>query len=784
MNAGFRNYPALVATAALALWAAQPTLVWSQETTTATSGPNGGALEEIIVTARKKSENIQDVPISITAFTGRELEARGVENLSGVARFTPNLSIDSTAAVSGSSIASTVFIRGIGQTDFTPNSDPGVGVYLDGVYLSRSIGSLLDLVDIQSVEVLRGPQGTLFGKNTDGGAINVTSIAPSDQAGGHVEVEGGSFARRNVKATLDAPISSTLLTSLSVASLQEDGYQKRILDPSAPELGDVNRFLARGRALWKPVDNFSADIIVDYSRGREQSVAQSVLVINPNTGAPFLAAAAGLIPGTTATIRPGFAGQFTGASLLNGTFITSNPDLTYYAGPSMSNFDILGESVTLSYDVAGMHLKSISAYRHLTSEFARDSLSSPFLVADTFDDYHDKQWSQEIQLLGDLPNDRGTYVAGLYYLGEKGLDYNLVATSIGDLGSGGTTDNYSAAAFAQTNLKITESLGVTLGGRYTDEKKGFTPSYNGGPQQFLSNANGLALGLPPVLPLIIPGDYKTTAKRLNYTASLQEKFTAALMGYVSYSTGFKSGGFSQRIGPHGPDAIPAPSFGPETDGVVELGLKWLGLNDRLRINGDVFRTIYHDVQITPIFEGIGPVTRNAGNAQIVGGELEADFLPNRHWEIQGGLGLLDTRYLSLSPDTLNDKNLNGTPILTLHSSLAKSPHTSLNLSGVHKWDLPEGNVLSFRIDGGYTSHMFNDVLDSPELARPGMTLLGSALTFTTADGHWNVAFRGTNLTNRHYIIAGNAEHYEGNIGYTQATYARPREMWLNIRRTF
>lgn len=178
--------------------------------------------------------------MSITALSGADLDSRGVENLAGVAHFSPNLQFDATAAVSGSSIASTIFIRGIGQTDFTLNSDPGVGVYIDGVYVARSVGSLLDLIDVQPVEVLRGPQGTLFGKNTIGGALNVTSRAPSTEAKGHVEVQGGNFARRNVKAGYDAPLSDTLLTSLSFASLNEDGYQRRLLQPGSPDLGNVD----------------------------------------------------------------------------------------------------------------------------------------------------------------------------------------------------------------------------------------------------------------------------------------------------------------------------------------------------------------------------------------------------------------------------------------------------------------------------------------------------------------------------------------------------------------
>jgi len=205
-------------------------------------------LEEVTVTARKRSENLQEVPISITALSGAALEARGVENLAGIAHFAPDLQIDSTAAVSGSSVSSTIFIRGIGQTDFTPNSDPGVGVYVDGVYLARSVGSLLDLIDVQSVEVLRGPQGTLFGKNTIGGALNVTSRPPSNEASGHVEVQGGNFARHNFKGSFDAPVSDTLLTSLAFASLNEDGYQKRILASDAPDLGNLNRLVVSGRA--------------------------------------------------------------------------------------------------------------------------------------------------------------------------------------------------------------------------------------------------------------------------------------------------------------------------------------------------------------------------------------------------------------------------------------------------------------------------------------------------------------------------------------------------------
>lgn len=348
--------------------------------------------------------------------------------------------------------------------------------------------------------------------------------------------------------------------------------------------------------------------------------------------------------------------------------------------------------------------------------------------------------------------------------------------------SGGFVDNHSTAVFGQTDLKLTTRLSSTLGVRYTDEKKGFMPGYQGGDQMFVSNANGLALGLPPVMPLILPGDYATSMSKVDFTAALQLQITAELMGYVSFATGFKAGGFSQRIGP-GP-GIPAPSFRPEEARVAELGLKWLGFDGRLRINGDVFHTNYKDVQITPLFEGIGPVTRNAGDARIIGGEVDLAFLPDRSWEISGGLGLLRTKYTSLTPESQVDQNLDGTPVLTLNSQLAKSPHVSANLVGTRKWDLPGGKLLSASVDASYTSSLYNDVLNSTELRRPALTLLGAALSFKTSNDAWVVTARGENLTDRQYIIAGNAERYAGNIGYTQATYARPREYWLSIRRNF
>lgn len=764
-----------------------PNVAFAQDQTVSedTSG-----VDEIVVTARKREENVQDVPISISAFSAESLDRLGAQDLTDVARFAPNVSFDGTAAVSGSSIASTVYIRGVGQTDFTLNSDPGVGLYIDGVYVARSVGGLLDLVDIETVEVLRGPQGTLFGKNTIGGAINVTTRRPDQGGGGYFQLEGGNFARANFRGGFDIPISDTLVAGVAGAVLTQDGYQDRILQPEEEDLGNINRYVARGRLLWTPTSNFEADLILDYTRGREQSMPQTVVEFELGTGAPFLPAAGGAIPGTVATLRPEFAGSgYTGADFLSGFFNDVSPDESYYGGESRSDFDIFGSSLNLSLDLSETHtLRSISAYREVLSDFARDSLSSPFLAADTIDSYDQFQFSQEFQLLGDFEG--FNYVVGAYYLTETGTNSNLVATSIGDLFSGGSVDNESLAAFAQANLEVTDRLGFTFGIRYTDETKRFDPGYGGGEQVFVSNSNGLALGLPATVPLIVAPEtlglgnfYTNSDDKFDFTLSLNFDLTEDVLLYASYSTGFKAGGFSQRIGP-GP-GIPAPDFEREDVQSYEAGFKTMSFDNTLRLNGAIFFADYENIQATPIFEGIGPVTRNLGNAEIWGVELEWNYAPNDVFEFSGGVGYLHDELTSLTPVALTNVEIDGvTPIITLDTQLPKTPTWSVNAAvGYH---IPVGTSGEFVLRGNwsFTSDMYNDVLNSEVLRRDDLHLLGASIEYAPNEGDWLFRLSGNNLTDEEYIIAGNDETAFGQFGYAQATYARPREWWVTIRREF
>jgi iron complex outermembrane recepter protein len=239
------------------------TAVMAQE-----AGDEPTLLGEIVVTAQRQAQRLQDVPVAVTALDGRALEARSVATLDNVATFTPNIRFDAAAQLSGASYNATVFIRGVGQNDFAIFSDPGVGIYVDEVYYARSIGGIMDAVDLESVQVLRGPQGTLFGKNTIGGAVLITTRKPTQVFEGSIEVTTGRYDRADAKAVLNVPIVEGVLAGrLTLATVNRDGYVKRLSDGS--DQGDRNADLARAQLRWTPSERLSVDLAYDYSRARE-----------------------------------------------------------------------------------------------------------------------------------------------------------------------------------------------------------------------------------------------------------------------------------------------------------------------------------------------------------------------------------------------------------------------------------------------------------------------------------------------------------------------------------
>ncbi len=729
-------------------------------------------LEEVVVTARRRTENIQETPVAITAFSGQALTDRQIVSLEGVADFSPSLTINSSSAFSGSSQTVSVFMRGIGQTDFTLNTDPGVGIYVDGVYISRSVGALLDLVDIERLEVLHGPQGTLFGRNSVGGAISITTSRPADEAGGRVYGTLGSDNWLILGGSVDLPLSDTLKTKFSVQKHTRDGYVIRASDDL--DLGNKDNLSARASALWTPSDDFELFLSVDYTRSRENGIPMVLDAVNPGAAFPAahnLIVAPQLNPALQAfpdgCLSPAGA-AVGGTACYNDQWISDDKTVNFGTYDVYSDVDVWGLSATMVYDINDvLQLKSITAYRDLESEFARDGDGSPLQVNATEDVFEYRQWSEELQILGTAMDSRLNYILGLFYFDEKGTNVNTVDFGFARFNSGGDIHNTSVAGFGQATYDLTETLSVTAGIRYTSETKRFTPD------QFIIDTFTVPF-FPPFLQFE-PGQYLTTREEQKATAkewtphiNVAFKPGDNSMLYASYSRGFKSGGFTQRIFPA--IEIP-PSFGPETVDVAEAGFKVDLLDRRLRLNGAAYHTWYDDLQVTvPV--GVAPTTQNAAKATIKGFELEASAIPLEGVTASFAVGYTDAAY-----DELDSRV---SPTITLDNKFPGTSEWTLNGSLSYEHEIGDDIYLTPRVDWSYRSSYFFDAENF--VGQDGYHLFNASLTVHNPDSGWSVSLFGKNLGDTTYFIHG--EQIIDPAGFRMLSPVRGREWGLRLETSF
>ncbi len=503
MNSRTRPLSFLLAMLAAPLLAVEPAPVLAQ-----VQGDAG--LEEIVVTARKREESLQDTPVSLTAFTGDMLEQQHIASLDKIADATPNLVFDTGTIFSGSNAAAAVYIRGIGQIDYALTAEPGVGIYLDGVYVATSVGSVLDLVDVERVEVLRGPQGTLFGRNTIGGAISVTSKRPDDTLHGDIKVTAGAYDRVDLNGNVNVPITDTLFAKFSAATFNRDGFVDSPNALSGKDIGDINRDAFRGALRFVPNDRFEANLSADYSRARENGSPHvlvatfdgPVLALRASQADPtspnFIPPPFPLTPpnGTeshnfVATVPVGLQGGIAG--LTPG--VVPNPVFGQpILGPAdtidvqhdnlinrsdldlSSDYDVWGVALTLDYDFGIAAIKSITSYREMESHSAFDNDATPLVTAQVINELDNDQFSEELQLSGLAVNDRLNWLLGLYYFDSDGMNPEQVEFTGFELVSGGGVKNKSAAAFGQATFDVTDKLSVTAGLRYSYENKKFIAS--------------------------------------------------------------------------------------------------------------------------------------------------------------------------------------------------------------------------------------------------------------------------------------------------------------------
>jgi iron complex outermembrane receptor protein len=761
------------------------------ETASADSAQAPEASAEIVVTARRRAENLQDVPIAVTAFSGEALTERNVDTIDQVARFTPNIRFDTAAQLSGASFNPTVFIRGVGSNDFAIFTDPGVGFYIDGVYYARSIGAVTDAVDLESVQVLRGPQGTLFGRNTIGGAVIIETAKPRlNEVSGKVEAIVGSFDRIDVRGAINVPlVTDQLALRLTAATLNRDGYVKRLSDDS--DMGDRNTDTIRGQLRWEPSAAVRVDLAADYTRSREHSAPNKLIAVGPQAGlAPRFA-----LPGPVLGLYNNFVAPTRGITAPNGqptlnpSWITDDPFETWAGGPNVNDLDLWGVQGTISFDAAeNLQIKSITAYRDMHATFARDGDNTPFTFRETFNDDKVWQFSQELQASGRM-GDRVSFVAGLYYLKEKGRDFgradlaNLLWPPLGPPASPAVyiynwIDNESYAAYGEVDLKLIDRVTLTLGARYNRDKKKIRIVNVRQRDSFASSPD-----MDREAPLqgnylrFIDSDAQDIPDSDNWNSFtprviLKVDVTDDANVYASFSRGFKSGGFNMRP-LTGPEEV--TSYDPETLTTWELGAKTSWLDRRLTINAAVWRSTYKDIQLSVNQTPLNFVANATG--KLWGFEVETVARPTEWLDLNAAVGHVDSKYTEIS----NPLAPNQVLPLTLDDQFVKAPRWTLAAGA--QITVPLGNMGTLRLRGDVTdySKIYNDLSNHPYLTEDGYTLVNARLTWTDPTERISVALFGNNLTDELYIQSGN---FSNGFGLAEVSYGRPREWGLSASYRF
>ena len=763
-------------------------------------------LEEIIVTAQRRAESLQDTPISVTAFTSADLQNKGISDIAEIADFTPNMMFDTTAIISGSSSAAVIFIRGIGQSNFQVTNDPGVGTYVDGVYVSSAIGGVMDVIDVENIEVLRGPQGTLFGRNTIGGAINITTQKPSTEEGGSLEFSLGNLDKIAVRGSWDQPLTDNLLTKWTVGYKRRDGYIKArtplgsnanstglfsdSIARNQRDQGDENEGAARISALYTPRDDLTITVAADITHIREASAASTLAGVQPPAegGLGQLTFLYNTFDAPNVDV-PGLGKGI----LYDDRFVSDNPeDESFQTGPNGTDVDGLGLSGIIEWEFSdNVTLKSITSYRETEAEFNRDPDGSPLQFTHTYNDFEHEQFSQEVQLYGNSFNGALDWIAGGYYFTEDATD-NLRAQlvpSFGTVNINGSAENQSIAVFGQVTWHVTDKLGLTVGVRYTQDDKELLPNFF-----YEADAGGLYYSEPGGTPCIGSLSEAIGAPCLFYGDEgiartvpfelVEDKFTKTTprfgldyrlsddwLTYFSYSEGFKSGGFNARTTAFREAVL---GFGPETLKTFEVGTKWQGFDNRVRINMAAFYSDYSDVQVT-VIDDIAPGTQNAGEIEIKGLEVEATALIGDSLLVNFGLGYLDSKYTSLAPLA---ETVNPVSQIRKSNSLANTPDLSTTLAVEYSIPLASSELV-LRGDWSYTDEVFNDDTNSEILRAPSHHMFNASLAYTL--GNYKLVLWGENLSDERFINAGDANYV---IGFLEANYNLPRTYGFTVRREF
>ena len=779
-------------------------------------GPGNAAadssgVEEIVVTAQFREQNLQDTPIAITAVSAAMLEARSQTNVVDVANQAPSVTLKSQSSAFGPAIGAN--IRGIGQFDPSPAVEPGVGIYVDDVYYATLTGSLLDLLDLDRVEILRGPQGTLAGRNSIGGAVKLYSRKPTADEGGYVQAAYGSRDRIDLRASADFALTDALFGRLSGVFKKQDGYVKRLdygcVNPPGstnnPTVGGIAQQLAtgsncvfgrdgavdtkalRGQLRFDDGGPIEVNLIGDYTSDHRGPAGEVLSFSGPRP--PWA-----LQPAPT--INPGayicgrycnYANYYAPGGPWTGPVATGYPVSNDILRPR-NDFEGWGVSGQINWKIAdGLQLVSITAYRKYNATFTADLDLSPIADDQQMTNLKFHQFSQELRLNGSIgANDLIDYTLGGYYLDLKTINFNSIDIRytpfpLQFVSRDPVTAN-SKAVFAQAILNLTSELKLIGGIRYTKESKDYVfnrRNLDGTLNPFLN---------PPGNP--IDGQVgKYSGDHVDYRASVQYQFTPDVMAYGQVSTGFKGGG----INPRPFTVFQVVPFAPETVTSFEAGLKTDLFDRRARINVAAFYSNYKNAQLNlvpvcPQFsdpattaDDGGPCAAiaNAGNAHIKGVEIETSLRPIRGLSIDGSVSYIDFQYTSINPAAGGPTNPLGPQ---LDDVTPYTPKWKWSIGVQYEIGLGDAGSLTPRFDASYQSTVFSNPTNAPLERIAGYTLANARLTWRNARKDLEISGEITNLFDKYYYLT--AFDNSGSAGFASAQPGRPREWAVSVKKKF
>jgi iron complex outermembrane receptor protein len=766
------------------------------------SQPAESGLETITVTAQRVETDIQTTPIAVSALTGDFLTQYSYDRVTALEGAVPNLNF--SASTGGASSQVSAFIRGVGEFDFLLTTDPAVGLYIDGVYLARTFGSNLDLAEPERVEVLRGPQGTLFGKNNIGGAINVVTRQPEGDGRIRAELEYGSYNSWRALVSADIGLTDNLALLLTAGGKQSDGWQDR---PGA-DGGEEDRAGARAALRWTPSDTFESTLALDYVK-QDQINYPNVMVDFDGSLSPFVF----------------FYNAFVLPTLPPGTApcCTANTDIDKSGVPEgflpHDDLETWGATWFNTWQFGdGLSLKSITAYRDMQALFGRDGDNSALDYSGDVHDEDQDQFSQELQL-SSQGNDTFNWIVGAYYLREKTRDQTRLVTADGlfdaltalapfidfnnpndpllglyaaryavdltvDFDNHQTTTDY--AAYAHGDWTFNDRWHFGLGLRYTNEEKEFTQTatrvasqtplliaYNPFTDQPILTGPGgenlLDTPSPACSDLDLNGAFKCKSDWDNVSgdATLGFDFTDDVYGYARYSRGFRSGGINGR-----PIAVSqVQDYDPEYLDSIELGLKSMLADHRLRLNAAAFYNKYQDIQVL-LTRNAQVEIQNAAKATIYGLELDMEARPVDAWLIHGSLGLMHNEF-----DEWSDE-VNGEIIDHTDRKMRNAPETTFNLLTAYDIGLASSKLTPW-VEVQYRDSVFLDGENTPQLESPSLTILNAGVRWTLPNEAWQVEARGSNITDERELTGGfNGLSF---FGYVEGYYNPPARYYVGVK---